>query len=303
MAPWILVSLGCARRMADPDEFQALQESDGRTAATRGGVEVRFALGEADPGLQRKQITDAISAPAAARPVAVVADLAGAVGFERLARTTLAADVGWVLTTDNSPMLPVLRREFPGRLIAWACVNNDEIGRLQARMVAALRPGGGGALVIEGPTGTSTAIQRRRGLEEGLRETGVRIVKTLSCDWKVAGAEKATATWLGLAGKTTARPDLVIGQNDEMAEGALRALQARKPEWGKVRAIGCDGLPARGQRLVREGLLAATIVTPSGIGAAIDLVVKSLRGQDVPLGVEIPVRPHPSLEELASLPG
>jgi inositol transport system substrate-binding protein len=217
-----------------------------------------------------------------------------------VARATLEAGVGWVLVSDSSRYLDVLRREFPDRLVAWACVNNEEIGNLQAEMALRFLPGGGKVLVLEGPTATSTTIQRRRGLENRLRGSRVQPSKTVSADWKCAGAERATETWLRLVGNAAVRPDLVISQNDEMAEGALQALHANRPDWGKLRAIGCDGLPGSGQRLVREGVLAATIVTPPATGAGVDLVVKSMRGEQVPPGLSIRVRPYPALEELAS---
>jgi ABC-type sugar transport system substrate-binding protein len=127
-------------------------------------------------------------------------------------------------------------------------------------------------------------------------------VQTLVSDWKTAGAEQVAESWLGLAGGSAARPDLVISQNDEMAVGVLRAFAAMRPSWGKVPAIGIDGLPDYGQRLVNEGVLSATILNPSPTGPGVDLVARWLRGEKV-TSVTIPVRPYPSIEELAPLHG
>ncbi len=80
-----------------------------------------------------------------------------------------------------------------------------------------------------------------------------------------------------------------------MAVGALAAIHAIRPDWGAIRAVGCDGLPESGQRLVREGVLTATVVTPTTTGPAVDLVARSMRGEQVPPVESIPTRPFPPI--------
>jgi ABC-type sugar transport system substrate-binding protein len=295
MKPWVLVSL-----LTDHQEYQRLQASEARAAAARGGLDAQVVYSENDPTRQIQQISEAVAAPEGTRPVAVVAETAGSVGFERVARSVLQAKVGWVLVSDNPRYLDMLRREFPDRLVASACINNEEIGRLLGKMALALLTGGGKLLCVEGPTTTAATLQRRRGLEDGIRGSKVQIGKTLGSDWTAAGARKVTDTWLRLAGKSALKPDLIVSLNDEMAVGALEAIKANHPEWGKIRAIGCDGLPEGGQRLVREGVLAATIVAAASTGPGIDLVVRAGRGQKAETAASIPVRAYPSLEQLSA---
>jgi ABC-type sugar transport system substrate-binding protein len=293
MKPWVLVSL-----LSDHQEYQRLQASEARTAAARGGLDARVVYSESDPTRQIQQISEAVGTPEGTRPAAVVAETAGSVGFERVARAVLQAGVGWVLVSDNPRYLDTLRREYPDRLIASACIHNEEIGRLLGKMALALLPVGGKVLCVEGPIATAATLQRRRGLEDGIRGSRVQIYKTLGSDWTAAGAKRVTEAWLGLAGKSAQKPDLVVSLNDEMAVGVQHAMQAKHPEWGKIRAIGCDGLPDGGQRLVKEGVLAATIVTPASTGPGTELVVRSLRGEKVGPTSAVPVRPFPSIEEL-----
>lgn len=295
MKPWVLVSL-----LSDHQEYQRLQASEGRAAAARAGFDARVVCSESDPTRQIQQISEAIAVPEEARPVAVVAETAGSVGFERVARAVLQARVGWVLVSDNPRYLDTLRREFPDRLVASACVSNEEIGRLLARMALALLPAGGKVLCVEGPTATAATLQRRRGLEDGIRGSGVEIRKTLGSDWTSAGAEKVTEAWLKLAGKSASKPDLVVSLNDEMAAGVLQGIQRLHPEWGKLGAIGCDGLAEGGQRLVREGVLSGTIVCPATAGAGVELVAQSARGEKVGPAASLAIRPFPPLEELAA---
>lgn len=294
MKPWILVSL-----LAEHQEYQQVQAAEARTAAARGGLDARVVYAESDPTRQIKQITEAVSAPGGS-PVAVVVETAGSVGFERVARSVLEAKVGWVLVSDSPRYLDSLHREFPDRIVTAACLNNEEMGRLLGSMVLALLPAGGKLLVVEGPTATAATLQRRRGLEDGIRGSKAQIVKTLGSDWTAAGAEKVTGAWLRLAGKSAQKPDLLVALNDEMAVGVLRGIKTQRPEWGTIRAIGCDGLPSGGQRLVREGVLAATIVTPATTGPGVDLLVKAMHGEQVPPVVHVAARPYPTLEELAA---
>ncbi len=295
MKPWVLVSL-----LNDHQEYQRLQASEARAAAARGGLDSRVVYSDSDPARQIQQISEAATAAEGARPAAVVVETAGSVGFERVARSVLQARIGWVLVSDNPRYLDALRREFPDRLVASACINNEEIGRLLGKMAVKLLPGGGKVLCVEGPTATAATLQRRRGLEDGLRGSSVQIGKTLGSDWTEAGAAKVAEAWLKLAGKSALKPDLIVSLNDEMAVGALKAIQSVHPDWGKIRAIGCDGLPEGGQRLVKEGVLAATIVTPACTGTGVELVVRALRGDKVEVASSIPVRPFPSLEELGA---
>ncbi len=295
MKQWVLVSL-----LSDHQEYQRLQASEAKAVGARGGLEVRVVASDSDPTRQIQQISEAIGSPEGTRPAGVVAETAGSVGFERVARSVLQAGAAWVLVSDNPRYLDTLRREFPDRLIGSACINNPEMGRLLGQMALTLLPAGGKVLCVEGPTATAATLQRRRGLEEGIKGSKVQIYKTLGSDWTGAGAQKVAESWLALAGKSAAKPDLIVSLNDEMAVGVLQAMKAKHPEWGKVRAIGCDGLPEGGQKLVKEGVLAATIVTPATAGSGTELVVKMLRGEKVEQTVAVPCRPFPSMEELAS---
>ena len=61
-----------------------------------------------------------------------------------------------------------------------------------------------------------------------------------------------------------------------MAVGARKALLEHRRDWTGLRFLGCDGLPEGGQRLVAQGLLAATVVTPSNTGPALEIVARWL---------------------------
>ena len=71
-----------------------------------------------------------------------------------------------------------------------------------------------------------------------------------------------------------------------------------KPDWRDLLFTGCDGLPGGGQRLVQEKLLAATVVQPTTVGPSVELVARSLRGEQVPATTYLAPRTYPAIEEL-----
>jgi simple sugar transport system substrate-binding protein len=174
-----------------------------------------------------------------------------------------------------------LRKEYPK--LAIAAVNGDQLamGRIQGRQFRALLPRGGQVLYIQGPPDTTAAQERLQGAQEAIAGSAIQF-RMLAGDWSEAGAEKVVTNALRLKSAETLKPDLVGAQNDAMAMGARKALLASRPDWARVPFTGCDGLPEGGQRLVNMKQLAATIVTPSNAGPAIDLVARWLKSKVQP---------------------
>jgi ABC-type sugar transport system substrate-binding protein len=107
-------------------------------------------------------------------------------------------------------------------------------------------------------------------------------------------------SWLRLKSSQGFRANLVGAQNDAMARGARKAILALRKSWkGELLAIGCDGLPEGGQRLVKENELTATIVTPTTAGPAVDLVAHALQGRAAPPQLILQPRSYPPEEDLA----
>jgi ABC-type sugar transport system substrate-binding protein len=289
----VVVSLLTARQ-----DFQHQQEQDARAAAAAAGFDIEVVFAENNPALQIQQLEAHVKVPPDERPVAFVVETVAAVGFERIARASLQARIGWVVISARAPYLETLRRDFPRALITSATSDDMEIGRIQARHCLALLPGGGNILYVEGPSMAPGAIFRRRMAEQELKGSAVSIAHSLSADWTEAGAEWAVSTWLSQEESQEVRFDLVAAQNDAMAIGARKAIEAQRPEWLKLPFTGCDGLADGGQRYVREGLLVATVVKPTTAGPGVELVAKFSRGEQVPPFVVLPPRSLPSIEDL-----
>jgi hypothetical protein len=90
-----------------------------------------------------------------------------------------------------------------------------------------------------------------------------------------------------------------------MAEGAHRVLQrfAAATGRGPLRCpiTGCDGIPDHGQRLVRQGILAATIVRGLTSVVALEaLVAYFQRGVMPEPHLDLPVESMPPIAALAA---
>ncbi len=261
----------------ESQEFQRTDAEEARRAGAGLGLDVHIVYCHGDPVRQVKQIGEAVQAEASRRPVAIMLHPVAVSGLEGLARSTLRAGVGWI-SLEPAFYLETIQREFPDQLVALVATDNREVGRLQARLIRTLLPAGGSVISLEGPSLSSAVMDRRDGMKEALAGSNVTILRTLTGDWSEASGERAMSFWLRM-GKAASTPALVASQNDLMAAGARKAIRQLKPDWDQVLFTGVDGLPEGGQRLVREGLLAGTVVQPLMAPAAIQLVARWVRGE------------------------
>jgi ABC-type sugar transport system substrate-binding protein len=276
MAERLVVSLTSAEQ-----EYQALQGDDAREAGCRLGVEVEVLFAEDNAVRQIQQLFAFVHAPEGERPVALLVHTRVPDALERVARNAARAGVGWVLLNRAAPYLDALRSEHPALAIAAVSTDHVEIGRIHARQLGRLSPGGARVLYVQGPADGPAAQQRLAGLEEALGGRPFEL-KVVNGEWTSASAERAIAVWMRLRTAELFEPQVVVCQNDNMARGARKALEALKPEWARLPFLGCDGLPQGGRREVDEGRLVGTVVIPSCAGPAVELAVAWKRAARVP---------------------
>ena len=96
-------------------------------------------------------------------------------------------------------------------------------------------------------------------------------VTTIRGDWTEQSGYHAVMSWLALSTSRRTNIRVVGSQNDAMAMGARKAFEgsenAREPnKWLALPFTGVDGLPGTGQKWVKQGILAATVITPPHMG-------------------------------------
>lgn len=138
---------------------------------------------------------------------------------------------------------------------AFAYVGSDDIeaGRIEMQYIAEQLGGKGNIVIIHGPNGHSAEIQRTQGIREILAKyPGIAVVAEQTANWDRAQAMALMENWLQ-SGK---RIDAVAAQNDEMALGAYKAIEASKRT--DIVVVGIDAIPDA-LAAVKNGSLAGTV--------------------------------------------
>lgn len=286
--------------LTEDQEFQRLQAVDATEAAAHNGLDVEIAFAENNGVLQIQQLFRVIHAPADDRPRAIIVETVTGEGLERVARNAVRAGVGWILLNRRVPYLADLAQS--SRLpVSSVGTDQNEVGRIQGRQFRALLPRGGNVLYIQGPPDTSVAQERLAGARSAIE--GTAIAMTLASGlWTEESGEQAVGAFLRLKTWQSEPPDIVGCQNDSMAVGAVRALRgATGIGFAGVPVTGCDGLQDGGRRLVDVKQLAATVVTRSNTGPAIELLARHLKtGLPMPTEVLLPAASYPDEARLGA---
>ncbi|MCD8349866.1 MAG: substrate-binding domain-containing protein [Planctomycetaceae bacterium] len=166
-------------------------------------------------------------------------------------------------------------------------VGSDDIvsGRLLARELLRLSGGKGNIIVIHGVAGQNSEVMRHAGLEEVLRDfPGAKVVAEKVCDWDRAKALAAVENFI----QSGLEFDIIFGENDEMALGALVALENSGRREG-VFVGGVDAIPDA-LEAVKDGRLDCTVFQNSAAQArkALDVAIEAAQGKSIDAVYDIP---------------
>jgi inositol transport system substrate-binding protein len=262
------------------NQFQQLLHADAEAVARREGVRLETLFPgdnfiEQTAALRRLFLRDD-----ATRPQALVVMAVRDRGLEGVVREAAAAGIHFVLLNASEDDLDGLRREAPNVVIATVCPDEVETGRIQGQQMRALVPSGRRVLYVQGNPRSLASRQRTAGMQEVMAGSGREVVLA-GGDWSPEHAERTVRDWLRFAVGGRRAFDLVTCQNDHMAEGVLKALAtegaAGRPELTRIPVTGCDGAPDKGQKMVGEGRLTATVVLPRVAGPALEVVCRLLK--------------------------
>jgi len=203
----------------------------------------------------------------------------GGTALPQVAQAAVSNGIGWALLNRDATYIRELRRSTTVPIFG---VSSDqvEVGRISARQCAALLPGGGSILYIQGPSHSNVSRERESGFQQA--KPGNIHVAVLKGQWTEESAYRAVVSWLKLSTSQKARIDLVLSQNDAMAIGARKAFQeigneVERERWLSLPFLGVDGVPKTGQAWVRSGLLRATVLTPPNAGVAMEMLAAALQ--------------------------
>lgn len=189
-----------------------------------------------------------------------------------------SADAGIPIIEMNASTVSPRRTSYVG---------SDDIvsGRLLARELLRLSGGKGNIVVIHGVAGQNAEVMRHSGLEEVLKEfPDAKIVAEKVCDWDRAKALAAVENFV----QSGLDFNIVFGENDEMALGALVALE-NSGKRASVLIGGVDAIPDAIEA-VKEGRLDCTVFQNSAAQArkALDVAIEAAEGKTIDPIYDIP---------------
>lgn len=170
---------------------------------------------------------------------------------------------------------------------AQAFVGSDDIdaGQIEMQYIADMLKGKGNIVIIHGPNGHSAEVQRTIGNKNILKKyPQIHVLFEQTANWDRAEAMGLMENWMQ-TGKTI---NAVVAQNDEMALGAFKAVEAANKQ-ASIPVIGIDAI-ADALKSVEQSKMVATVFQDGrGQGAgAVEMAYNLAKGKKVAKTTFIP---------------
>ncbi len=182
------------------------------------------------------------------------------------------------------PVLTLDRGASRGEVVSHIASDNVAGGEMAGKYIMEKVGEQAKVIQLEGIAGTSAARERGEGFMKAVKGSQMDLLASQPADFDRTKGLNVMENLLA------ANPDVqaVFAQNDEMALGALRAVQASGKQ---VMIVGFDGTDD-GIAAVNRGKLAATIAQqPDQIGAlGVETAVKVLKGESVEQYIPVPLK-------------
>ncbi|KAB0479739.1 ribose ABC transporter substrate-binding protein RbsB [Vibrio chagasii] len=185
---------------------------------------------------------------------------------------------------SNIPVLTLDRGASRGDVVSHIASDNVIGGEMAGHFIMEKVGEKAKVIQLEGIAGTSAARERGEGFMNAVNGSGLELLASQPADFDRTKGLNVMENLLA------ANPDVeaVFAQNDEMALGALRAVQASGKD---VMIVGFDGTDD-GIAAVNRGLLGATVAQqPDLIGSlSIEMADKVLKDEKVDEYVPVPLK-------------
>jgi ABC-type sugar transport system substrate-binding protein len=278
------------------NHFQLLQEQTALSEARRLGlaVEVLFAPGFDQSRVLVKRLMDR----SAGAVDAVVTEPANTSTLEMMlnelrGKASLVILSAWAATVERAAV-------NWGTGLAMGTVGTDHtrVGEIQGQQVNTLVPAGSRVLYIAGPLQSSAAQQRLAGFKSQIR-AGLEVKDIAAAQWIEADGRSAFESWYRVAKARDPVVQAIAAGNDELALGARRAVEGlanteHRDALLKAKFLGVDACPTFGQKLITQGELTASVLTPANTGLALEHLHRFwTHGTPVPLRSFTQAQPWP----------
>jgi ribose transport system substrate-binding protein len=159
---------------------------------------------------------------------------------------------------------------------AYVGTANEAGGKVMGRFLAK-KVKHGTLAIIRGIAGSQVDIDRVKGVKEGIKGSGIKVVKEVAANFD---RQQAVAAMEDIV-QTNPHVSAVFCANDQMALGALQTLAARKLT-DKIKLVGFDGAVEATQQIIAGKMYATIAQDPYGMAkTAIQEAVAKVKGRSV----------------------
>lgn len=266
------ITLGLAVSTLNNPFFVDLRDG-AQAAADAAGVKLVVMDAQDDPAKQISQVEDLIT-----QKVDVL--LINPTDSDAIVTAVEAANAA------NIPVITVDRGANGGEVLAHVASDNVAGGRMAGELIVELIGGQGQIAELEGIPGASAARDRGEGFHQAVDGVeGIEVVASQPADFDRAKGLTVMENIL------QAHPDIVavFAHNDEMALGALEAIEAAGKS-DQILVVGFDAT-ADAVKAVEEGRMAATVAQkPQEMGRlGVETALKHLNGESVDEYIPVPL--------------
>ncbi|MFH0258464.1 ribose ABC transporter substrate-binding protein RbsB [Vibrio rumoiensis] len=184
----------------------------------------------------------------------------------------------------NIPVLTLDRGASRGDVVSHIASDNVAGGEMAGKYIIEKVGEKAKVIQLEGIAGTSAARERGEGFMKAVKNSKLDLLASQPADFDRSKGLNVMENLLAANGDVQA----VFAQNDEMALGALRAVQASGKD---ILIVGFDGTDD-GIAAVKRGMLGATIAQqPALIGElGVETADKILKGESVEKNIPVPLK-------------
>lgn len=151
------------------------------------------------------------------------------------------------------PVISIDRAANGGNVVTHIASDNVAGGKMAAEFIVKQLGGKGKVIELQGIPGTSAARDRGKGFNEGIaKQTGIKLVAQQAADFD---RQKGLMVMENLL-QAQSEVNAVFAHNDEMALGAVKAIQAAKRTG--IIVVGFDAVDDA-VKAVKDGQMAATV--------------------------------------------
>ena len=245
-----------------------------RGEAEKRGVDFSFSDGQQKQENQIKAIRAFIAKKV---DVILLAPVVSA-GFEPVLKEAKAAKIP-VILTDRTVTV-----SDPSLYVTFIGSDFVEEGRRIGKFVVDKTGGKGNIVELQGTTGSAPAIDRKKGFEEAIAGSpDLKIVMSQTGEFTRAKGKEVMQAFIKAAQGKGEKIDVVFAHNDDMALGAIQALQEAGMKPGtEPLVVSIDGVKGAFEAMV-AGTLNATCECNPLIGPLVfDTAEKIKAGEELP---------------------